>query len=394
MAEYLKDQDHVRATARMETLAIHGGQHPEPVTGAVMPPISQATTYAQRGPGEHAGFEYSRTHNPTRYALERAMAAVEGGRFGLAFASGCAATLTVLQLLDQGDHVVAGDDLYGGTYRMFTKVLERRGTRFSFVDPTDAEHVARALTPQTKLCWIETPTNPMLKIADIAAIAKICDDAGVLLAVDNTFLSPVFQRPLEHGAHLVVHSTTKYVGGHSDAVGGVVVTRDAALADRLAFLQNSCGAVPGPQDCYYTLRGLKTLPLRMRAHQENAIAVAALLEGHDAVARVIYPGLASHPQHALARRQMSGFGGMISFDLRGGMAAARQFLGRLRVFTIAESLGGVESLIEHPATMTHASVPPKNRAALGIADGFIRVSVGVEHVDDLLEDLTEALRGL
>lgn len=391
MAEYDKSRDHVPAEARIETLVIHGGQHPEPITGAVMPPIFQTSTYAQAGPGEHTGYEYSRTHNPTRFALERAMAALENGRFGLAFASGCAATATVIQLLDAGDHVVAGDDIYGGTFRLFDKVMRRRGNDFTYVDPTDAENVRAAITDKTRLCWLETPTNPMLKIADISAIAAICRERGVLLCVDNTFMSPIFQRPLELGADLVMHSTTKYIGGHSDVVGGALVTRDPDLHDRLAFLQNSCGAVPGPQDCFLTIRGLKTLALRMERHEQNARAVAAFLEAHPKVLRVIYPGLASHPQHALAAAQMSGFGGMISFYLRGDLAAAARFLKAVQVFTLAESLGGVESLIEHPAIMTHASVPKEKRDALGIADGFIRVSVGVEHIDDLLADLTRAL---
>lgn len=390
MAKYDPSEDHLGPGARLETLAIHGGQHPEPVTGAVMPPISQSSTYAQKGPGEHSGFEYSRTHNPTRYALERAVAAMEGGRFGLAFGSGMAATTTVLQLLDAGDHVVAGDDMYGGTFRLFDKVMRRRGHTFSYVDTTTTAEVEAAIRPETKLVWIETPTNPMLKLGDIRAIAAICKARGVLLAVDNTFMSPVSQRPLELGADLVVHSTTKYIGGHSDVVGGVIVGTDPALYDRLAFLQNAVGAVPGPQDCYLTLRGLKTLPLRMQRHQENAGRIALWLESHPRVERVIYPGLASHPQHALAREQMRGFGGMISFYLRGDLDAARRFLAAVKVFTLAESLGGVESLIEHPAIMTHASVPKENRERLGIADGFIRVSVGVEHVDDLIADLDRA----
>ncbi len=390
MATYDPSTDHLAPGARIETLAIHGGQHPEPITGAVMPPISQSSTYAQKGPGEHSGFEYSRTHNPTRYALERAVAAMEGGRFGLAFGSGMAATTTVMQLLSVGDHVVAGDDMYGGTFRLFDKVLQRRGHTFSYVDTTDTANVEAAIRPETKLVWIETPTNPMLKLGDIRAIAAICKARGVLLAVDNTFMSPVSQRPLELGADLVVHSTTKYIGGHSDVVGGVIVGTDPALYERLAFLQNAVGAVPGPQDCYLTLRGLKTLPLRMQRHQENAARIALYLEGHARVERVLYPGLASHPQHALARQQMQGFGGMISFYLRGDLDAARRFLQAVKVFTLAESLGGVESLIEHPAIMTHASVPKANREKLGIADGFIRVSVGVEHVDDLIADLDRA----
>lgn len=390
MAIYDPETDHVPPGARFETLAIHGGQHPEPVTGAVMPPIFQTSTYAQKGPGEHSGFEYSRTHNPTRYALERAIASLEGGRFGLAFASGLAATSTVLQLLDAGDHVVAGDDMYGGTFRLFDKVLRRQGLRFTYADPTHLDAFAAAIVPGTKLVWLETPTNPMLKIGDITAIAAICKAKGALLAVDNTFLSPAFQRPLQLGADIVVHSTTKYIGGHSDVVGGAVVTGSQALYDKLAFLQNAVGAVPSPHDCYLTLRGLKTLALRMERHDLNARRIAAWLEGHPKVERVLYPGLQSHPQHALARSQQLGFGGMISFYLRGDLEAARRFLRAVRVFTLAESLGGVESLIEHPAIMTHASVPKDTRERLGIADGFIRVSVGVEHVDDQLADLDHA----
>ncbi|MFO7561312.1 MAG: cystathionine gamma-synthase [Enhygromyxa sp.] len=391
MAEYRRDQDHAGPEARIETLAIHGGQHAEPITGAVMPPIFQTSTYAQPSPGKHTGFEYSRTQNPTRFALERAIAALEGGTHGLAFGSGCAATTTVIQLLDAGDHVIAGDDIYGGTFRLFDKVMSRRGHRFSYVDPRDLAAVEAAFEPATKLVWLETPTNPMLKLGDIRAIADMCQARGVLLAVDNTFMTPVFQRPLELGADLVVHSTTKYCGGHSDVVGGAVVMRSAELHDRLHFLQNSCGAVPGPQDCYLTLRGLKTLPLRMQRHAENAMAVARFLEAHPKVESVIYPGLESHPQHALAKQQMSGFGGMVSFYLKGGLDESRRFLEAVRVFTLAESLGGVESLIEHPAIMTHASVPKENRDKLGIADGFIRASVGIEHVDDLLADLERAL---
>ncbi|HEY8379001.1 MAG TPA: cystathionine gamma-synthase [Nannocystis sp.] len=391
MAIYDPDSDHIPAGARFETKVIHGGQHPEPITGAVMPPIFQTSTYAQRGPGEHSGFEYSRTHNPTRFALERAIASLENGRYGLAFASGLSATNTVLQLLDAGDHVIAGDDMYGGTFRLFDKVLRRQGLRFTYVDPTDPAAFAAAITPETRLAWLETPTNPMLKIGDIAAIAAHCRARGVLLAVDNTFLSPAFQRPLDLGADLVVHSTTKYIGGHSDVVGGAIVVRDPALYERLAFLQNAVGAVPSPHDCYLTLRGIKTLALRMERHASNAAAIAAHLEKHPKVERVIYPGLESHPQHALARAQMQGFGGMISIYLRGDLEAARRFLRAVRVFTVAESLGGVESLIEHPAIMTHASVPKDTRERLGIADGFIRISVGVEHVLDLIADLDQAL---
>jgi len=391
MAEYEKDKDHLPANARIETLAIHGGQHPEPVTGAVMPPIFQTSTYAQSGPGEHTGFEYTRTHNPTRYALERAIASLEGGRFGLSFASGCAATTAVIQTLDAGDHIVAGDDIYGGTFRLFDKVMSRRGNTFSYVDPADPKQIAAAIRPETKLCWIETPTNPMMKLADIAAISAICKERGVLLCIDNTFMSPIFQRPLELGADLVMHSTTKYVGGHSDVVGGSLITSDADLCERLAFVQNSCGGVSAPMDCFLTLRGIKTLALRMERHQSNALRIANFLEAHPKVDRVLYPGLESHPQHELAKRQMHGFGGMLSMYLKGDLEAARRFLKKVQVFTLAESLGGVESLIEHPAIMTHASVPKENRERLGILDGFIRVSVGVEHVDDLLADLEGAL---
>jgi cystathionine gamma-lyase len=389
MAEYNPDSAH--GELRLESLLIHGGQSPDPVTGAVMPPISQASTYAQKGPGEHTGFEYSRTHNPTRYALERGLAAAEGGRFGYCFASGCAATTTVIELLNAGEHVVAGDDLYGGTVRLFDRVMARLGVQFTYVDPTDPQRVADAIRPNTKLVWIETPSNPLLKLTDIAAVADICRQRGVLLAVDNTFLSPVLQRPLELGADIVMHSTTKYVAGHSDSVGGALIVRDPALAQRIAFLQNSCGAVPGPQDCYLTLRGLKTLHLRMERHGQNGLAIAQWLEQHPKVRRVIYPHLPSHPQHALAQRQTKGSGGMISIVIDGGIEASRRFLTALHVFTLAESLGGVESLVDHPAIMTHASLPPEKRAALGIDDGFIRLSVGVEHVDDLMADLDHAL---
>ncbi len=391
MAKYDPDPSSGEDELHLDTLLIHGGQAPEPITGAVMPPVVHASTYAQRSPGEHTGFEYSRSQNPTRFALERALAAVEGGRFGFCFASGCAATTTVIQLLDEGDHVVASDDLYGGTVRLFDQVMGRRGQRFTYVDAASTEQVADAITEKTKLVWIETPTNPLLKLADIAAISAVCRERGVLLAVDNTFPSPVLQRPLALGADLVMHSTTKYVGGHSDVVGGALVVRDEDLADRLGFIQNSCGAVPGPQDCYLTLRGLKTLHLRMERHCHSAQRIAELLEGHPKIERVRYPGLASHPQHALAKQQMSGFGGMISATIAGDLDAARRFLTALRVFTLAESLGGVESLIEHPAIMTHASVPADKRAALGIDDGFVRLSVGVEHVGDLEADLRRGL---
>jgi len=376
-----------------ETLAIHGGQAPDPATGAVMPPIYATSTYAQPSPGEHQGFEYSRTQNPTRFAYERCVAALEGGVRGFAFASGMAATSTVLELLDSGDHVVAMDDLYGGSYRLFERVRRRSaGLDFSFVDLTDLAAFEAAITPRTRMVWIETPTNPMLKVVDIAAVAGVARRHGLLVVVDNTFASPMLQRPLELGAHLVVHSATKYLNGHSDMVGGVVVAGDDELAERMAFLQNSVGAVQGPFDSFLALRGLKTLPLRMRAHCANAHALAQWLQSHPAVEKVIYPGLSSHPQHELAARQMQGFGGIVSVVLRGGYGAARRFCERTRLFTLAESLGGVESLVNHPAVMTHASVPPERRARLGISDALVRLSVGVEALEDLRDDLEDALR--
>ena len=378
---------------RPGTLAIHAGQTPDPSTGAVMPPIYATSTYAQSSPGVHQGFEYSRTHNPTRFAYERCVAALEGGSRGFAFASGMAATATLLELLDSGDHVLAMDDLYGGSYRLFERVRRRSaGLDFSFVDMTDPALFEAALTPKTKLVWIETPTNPLLKIVDIAAIAAIAHRHGALVVVDNTFASPMLQRPLQLGADIVMHSATKYLNGHSDMVGGmVVVGDDADLAERMAFLQNSAGAVQGPFDSFLALRGLKTLHLRMKAHCENAQAIAEFLQGHEAVKDVIYPGLASHPQHELARRQMDGFGGMVSFRLKGGFDAAKRFCERTRLFTLAESLGGVESLVNHPAVMTHASVPVETRARLGIGDDLVRLSVGVEGVEDLRADLNAAL---
>jgi len=373
------------------TRAIHAGQSPDPTTGAVMTPIYYTSTYAQEAPGVHKGFEYSRTHNLTRFALEANLASLESGKHGLCFASGLAATSTVLQLFDSGAHVVAGDDLYGGTFRLFDKVYRRHGFEFSYVDPVGgAKAFEAALRPNTKLVWLETPTNPMLKLADIAAVAEVCKRRGVLLAVDNTFMTPYNQRPLELGADLVVHSMTKYLNGHSDVVGGAVIMRDDGLRQRLGFLQNAVGAVPSPMDSFLVLRGTKTLHVRMQRHEENARTIAAWLEGHPQVDKVIYPGLESHPQHALARKQARGFGGMISFVLRGGLDESRRFLSTCRLFTLAESLGGVESLIEHPAIMTHASVPADRRAALGIADGFIRLSVGIEDVEDLRGDLERA----
>lgn len=377
----------------LATLAIHGGQSPDPGTGAVMPPIYATSTYAQRSPGEHTGFEYSRTQNPTRFAYERCVAALEGGSRAFAFASGMAATATVLELLDSGDHLIAMDDLYGGSYRLFERVRRRSaGLDFSFIDLTDPGAFQAAITARTKMVWIETPTNPMLKIVDIAAIAAIARKRGLLVVVDNTFASPMLQRPLTMGADIVVHSATKYLNGHSDMVGGIaVVGADTELAERLAFLQNSAGAVQGPFDSFLALRGLKTLHLRMQAHCDNALALAQWLETQPAVSKVIYPGLASHPQHALAARQMTGFGGIISFELKGGAKAAKHFCENTRLFTLAESLGGVESLVNVPALMTHASIPAERRAQLGIGDGLVRLSVGVEHQADLRADLEQAL---
>jgi len=373
------------------TRAIHAGQSPDPVTGAVMTPIYLTSTYAQEGPGEHKGFEYSRTHNLTRFALEANIASLEGGAHGLAFASGLAATDAVLHLFDAGAHIVAGDDLYGGTFRLFDKVYRRHGFEFGYFDPVGgAEAVEAAMRPNTAMVWLETPTNPMLKLCDIAAVAAVCRKRKVLLAVDNTFMTPFNQQPLALGADLVVHSTTKYLNGHSDVVGGAVVMNDDALHERLAFLQNAVGAVPSPLDSFLVMRGTKTLHVRMARHEENARALAEWLSGHAQVERVIYPGLASHPQHQLAKKQQRGFGGMISFDLTGGLEASHRFLRACRIFACAESLGGVESLIEHPAIMTHASVPPDNRRKLGIADGFIRLSVGIEDVADLRADLEGA----
>ncbi|KAF1686631.1 cystathionine gamma-synthase [Pseudoxanthomonas broegbernensis] len=389
MAEHAPAEDRPLSFA---TLAIHGGQSPDPSTGAVMPPIYATSTYAQSSPGEHQGFEYSRTHNPTRFAWERCVAALEGGSRGFAFASGLAATSTVLELLDSGDHVLAMDDLYGGSYRLFERVRRRSaGLDFGFVDMTDLAAFEAAITPRTRLVWIETPTNPMLKIVDIAAVAAIARRRGLLVAVDNTFASPALQRPLELGAHLAVHSATKYLNGHSDMVGGAVVAGDADLGERIAFLQNAVGAVQGPFDSFLALRGAKTLPLRMRAHCDNAQALAEWLQAHPAVEKVIYPGLASHPQHALAGRQMQGFGGIVSVVLKGGFEAAKRFCERTELFTLAESLGGVESLLNHPAVMTHASVPVERRERLGLSDALVRLSVGIEDVADLRADLDRAL---
>jgi len=370
-----------------ETLAIHAGQRPDPTTGAVMTPVYLTSTYAQTAPGEHKGYEYSRTQNPTRDALQGCLAALEGARHALAFASGLAATDAVLHLLEPGDHVLASDDVYGGTFRLLDKVWRRHGIELTQVDMSDPRNVERGLRKNTRLVWIESPTNPMLKIVDLRAVATISRAHGAWTLVDNTFATPYFQRPLELGIDVVAHSTTKYLNGHSDVVGGAIMTSDDALHDRLKFLQNAVGGVPGPLDCFLVLRGLKTLHVRMARHAENALALARFLEKHPQVEKVTYPGLASHPQHALAARQMKGFGGMLAFVIRGGLPAARAFLSSLEIFALAESLGGVESLIEHPAIMTHASVPKAAREQLGIADGFIRISCGIENVDDLVSDL-------
>jgi cystathionine beta-lyase/cystathionine gamma-synthase len=356
-----------------------------------MQPIVLASTFAQAAPGEHRGYEYSRSGNPTRAALERALAALEGGRDGFAFSSGLGAATTLLSTLRAGDRVVSSDDVYGGSYRLLKNVFSAFGIESLFVDLTNAASLSAALTPNTTLLWLETPSNPLLKVVDIAALAAEARRRNVPVVVDNTFASPIFQNPLALGATAVLHSTTKYINGHSDVVGGAIVTNDAALADRLRFLQNAMGAVPSPMDSYLVLRGIKTLPLRMRRHAENAEILAGRLEGHARVQRVYYPGLPSHPQHALARQQMSGFGGMLSMDLAGGLVEAKRFLSNLRLFTLAESLGGVESLAEHPALMTHASIPDSVRKALGIGDGLVRLSVGLEHVEDLWSDLQDAL---
>ena len=384
--------EHEPAALGFETRAIHAGQDPDPATGAVVTPVYLTSTYVHASPGQHQGYEYSRTGNPTRRAYETCVASLEDARFGFAFASGCIGAATVVHLLSQGDHVVCCDDMYGGTYRMFEQVFRRQGLDFSYVDLSDPAALKGVMRPDTRMVWIESPTNPLMKLVDIAAVADITHAGGALLMVDNTFLSPYFQRPLTLGADLVLHSTTKYINGHSDLVGGVVVTDDEALAERLAFLSNTLGGIQSAFDAYLCLRSLKTLAVRMQAHERNAIAVAEYLESHPAVEWIAYPGLESHPQHDLASRQTSGHGGMLSFRVHGGLPVARRVLERVRIFSLAESLGGVESLIEHPALMTHASVPADQRARLGIDDGLIRLSVGIETLDDLIADLEQALR--
>ncbi|MCI0517730.1 MAG: cystathionine gamma-synthase [Woeseiaceae bacterium] len=370
------------------TRAIHAGQEPEPQTGAIMTPIFATSTYVQSSPGVHKGYEYSRTQNPTRQALERCVADLESGRYGFAFSSGLAATATILELIDSGSHVIALDDIYGGSTRLFEKVRRRSaGLDFSFVDMTDIKAVQKAVKSNTRLIWVETPSNPLLKIVDLRAVADIAKRHGIILVTDNTFATPYLQRPLELGCHIVMHSVTKFLNGHSDMVGGIAVTSDEDLAERLAFLQNAVGSVPGPFDSFLALRGLKTLDVRMERHCRNALAIARWLEKNPQVERVIYPGLESHPQHALAKSQMSGFGGIVTFFIKGGLKESRAFLERCRIFALAESLGGVESLVDHPAIMTHASVPAAKRKALGISDQLIRLSVGIEDLADLIGDL-------
>ena len=383
----------------LATRVIHGGQAPEPVTGAVMPPIFATSTFRQESPGVHKGLDYGRSHNPTRWALERCVADIEGGRAAFAFASGLAAIAAVLELLPSGSHIVAGDDMYGGTYRLFERVRrDSAGLSFSYVDLSDPDALAAAIKPETRMVWVETPTNPMLKLADLTAIAGLCHAHGILSVCDNTFASPINQRPLAHGFDIVVHSTTKYMNGHSDVIGGVAVVgagdAQTGLAEKLGFIQNAVGAIQGPFDSFLVLRGIKTLALRVERSNANALLLASWLEQQPKVRKVVYPGLESHPQHALARHQMHGYGGIVALDLDTDVAGARRFLETCEVFTLAESLGGVESLIEHPALMTHASIPPERRAELGIGDGLIRLSVGIEHVDDQREDLRRALAAI
>jgi len=375
----------------LATRAVHAGQVPDPLAGAVMTPIYQTSTYVQAGLGKHKGFEYARTHNPTRQALERNVASLEGGAHGFAFGAGLAALDAVLKLLKAGDHVVCGENVYGGSHRLMDRIYSTFGVEFTFVDTRDIRNVERALRPTTRMVYCETPTNPMMQLTDLAAVGDLTRAHGHLFVVDNTFATPMFQRPLEYGADLILHSTTKYLNGHSDMVGGILVTARDDLAERLGFIQNSAGAVPGPMDCWLALRGTKTLPLRMRQHDANGRVVAKWLSERKDVPKVYYPGLPSHPQHELARKQMSGFGGMISIDV-GDPERARRIVERTRIFALAESLGGVESLIGHPASMTHASVPPAMREAMGLTDSLLRLSCGIEDSEDLLKDLDQALR--
>ena len=377
---------------RFDSLAIHAAQHPDPTTGAIMTPVYLTSTYVQDGPGGHKGYEYSRTKNPTRSALEACLAALEGAKFGAATSSGCAASDLVMHLLEAGDHVICSDDVYGGTFRIFDKVFKRMGLSFSFVDMTDVSNIEKAITPKTRLVWVETPTNPMLKLIDLARTAELCKKHKLISVCDNTFMTPYFQRPLELGFDIVAHSTTKYLNGHSDVVGGFLCTSDQALSERIYFHQNAIGGVPSPFDSWLVMRGVKTLHVRMQRHVENAAKIAHWLVEHPKAGKVNWPGLSTHPQHALAKKQMKGFGGMMTFEIKGGLEAARRFLKTVKVFACAESLGGVESLIEHPAIMTHASVPKENREKLGITDGFIRLSVGIEDAQDLIDDLDQAFK--
>ncbi len=376
----------------IETLAIHAGQEPDPLTGAVVPPIYQTSTFAQDQVGQlKAGYDYSRADNPTRKNLETCIAALEGGQYGFAFGSGMAAINNVMYLLQTGDHILVGDDVYGGTYRYFTKVLNQFGITTTFVDTSNLDAVRQAIQENTKLLWVESPTNPLLKLSDIKALVSLAKERDMIVTVDNTFMTPYFQNPLKLGADIVVHSATKYLGGHSDVIGGLMATNNKDIAEKMHFTLKSVGAIPGPFDCWLTQRGIKTLAVRMEAHQKNAMAIANMLEAHDQVDRVYYPGLSSHPQHQLAKEQMQGFGGMISFVVKGGLEAAKAILENTQVFTLAESLGGVESLIEHPAIMTHASIPKEHRDVLGIDDGLVRLSVGIENQSDLIDDLKQAL---
>lgn len=377
---------------KLGTKLIHAGVEPDPSTGAIMTPIFQTSTYVQKAPGDHKGYEYARTQNPTRHALQNALAAIENGKHGLCFSSGMAATDVIMRLMSPGDEVIASSDLYGGSYRIFTKVFARYGIKFHFVDMQDAQNIVPFINAQTKMIWVETPTNPLLNIIDIAACAAIAAEHKVLLSVDNTFASPYLQNPLDLGADIVVHSATKYLGGHSDVVHGAVIVKDDALAEQLAFFQNSCGAVPGPQDCFLVLRGLKTLHVRMQRHCENGEAVARFLREHPKVGKVLWCGFEDHPNHAIAKKQMRGFGGMISFTLKDdSQEAALKVLSSTKLFSLAESLGGVESLIGHPATMTHASIPREERIKNGLTDSLMRLSVGIEDAADLVEDLKQAI---
>ncbi len=374
-----------------ETRAIHVGQDPDPSTGAIVVPVFQTSTYVQEGVGQHKGYEYSRSQNPTREALETAMASLEGGKHGFCFASGMAAISVCMHLLKSGDHVIASDDLYGGTYRVFEQVYRDLGLDFTYVDAADVSAIEAAVRPETRLLWLETPTNPLLKVADLATLGTLARKHGIIMAVDNTFLSPYFQRPIKFGADLVIHSTTKFLGGHSDVVGGTVVTANDDYADRIRFVQNSIGAIPGPWDSWLVLRGLKTLAIRMDRHEFNTKAVVKFLDAHPKVERVIYPGLKSHPQYELSCRQTSGHGALVSFYVKGGLKEAKRVAEGTRIFALAESLGGVESLIEHPGLMTHASVPEAIRNEKGLTDNMVRLSVGIEHVDDLVADIERAL---